>query len=209
MIVWFSLIFFFSSRRRHTRCGRDWSSDVCSSDLRYGTGHRAWQCWVGSAGWWPRPGGAAGGVRRCPAIPPVRLLSGACRADVDLPADAVPVGDCAENVAPELLSQLSPDDTAVGQAVEYGPQPRLVRADNGQFDPGLRVQGSVAAVAGPQGDVAAGEQRVDHLVLLRFAGGRVDIAPPGDGRLATEHLLIEGDGLVGVAGEEQVGIERD
>src|SRR6266550_5515607 len=29
--------FFFSSRRRHTRCSRDWSSDVCSSDLRHGT----------------------------------------------------------------------------------------------------------------------------------------------------------------------------
>src|SRR5215813_6452606 len=28
------ILFFFSSRRRHTRCGRDWSSDVCSSDLR-------------------------------------------------------------------------------------------------------------------------------------------------------------------------------
>src|SRR2546429_5705405 len=28
-----SLVFFFSSRRRHTRCSRDWSSDVCSSDL--------------------------------------------------------------------------------------------------------------------------------------------------------------------------------
>src|SRR5437868_8686082 len=26
--------FFFSSRRRHTRSKRDWSSDVCSSDLR-------------------------------------------------------------------------------------------------------------------------------------------------------------------------------
>src|SRR5207245_6498168 len=25
--------FFFSIRRRHTRCYRDWSSDVCSSDL--------------------------------------------------------------------------------------------------------------------------------------------------------------------------------
>src|SRR5205809_8065558 len=24
---------FFTSRRRHTRCSRDWSSDVCSSDL--------------------------------------------------------------------------------------------------------------------------------------------------------------------------------
>src|SRR3712207_6291940 len=27
---------FFSSRRRHTRYWRDWSSDVCSSDLDYG-----------------------------------------------------------------------------------------------------------------------------------------------------------------------------
>src|SRR5690606_39743687 len=26
-------VFFFSSRRRHTRFSRDWSSDVCSSDL--------------------------------------------------------------------------------------------------------------------------------------------------------------------------------
>src|SRR2546422_5417857 len=31
MYVYF--FFFFSSRRRHTRCSRDWSSDVCSSDL--------------------------------------------------------------------------------------------------------------------------------------------------------------------------------
>src|SRR3712207_7485865 len=28
-----SSLFFFSSRRRHTRYWRDWSSDVCSSDL--------------------------------------------------------------------------------------------------------------------------------------------------------------------------------
>src|SRR5215475_14633459 len=28
--------FFFSSRRRHTRFSRDWSSDVCSSDLAAG-----------------------------------------------------------------------------------------------------------------------------------------------------------------------------
>src|SRR5260221_10759635 len=30
----FRLFFFFSSRRRHTRSLCDWSSDVCSSDLR-------------------------------------------------------------------------------------------------------------------------------------------------------------------------------
>src|SRR5437867_13169175 len=31
-MIWF-VIFFFSSRRRHTRSYGDWSSDVCSSDL--------------------------------------------------------------------------------------------------------------------------------------------------------------------------------
>src|SRR5438105_12873133 len=31
--VCFFFFFFFSSRRRHTRSTRDWSSDVCSSDL--------------------------------------------------------------------------------------------------------------------------------------------------------------------------------
>src|SRR6266498_1480334 len=38
------MFFFFSSRRRHTRCGRDWSSEVCSSDLPA----RIWPicCWL-------------------------------------------------------------------------------------------------------------------------------------------------------------------
>src|SRR5207302_5243967 len=33
VFFFFYLFFFFSSRRRHTRFSRDWSSDVCSSDL--------------------------------------------------------------------------------------------------------------------------------------------------------------------------------
>src|SRR2546422_979764 len=54
------LFFFFSSRRRHTRCSRDWSSDVCSSDLR------------------TRAGAGAGAVRphrHCRA-PPARAARG-------------------------------------------------------------------------------------------------------------------------------------
>src|SRR5690606_39718708 len=35
VLVAFSIFFFFSSRRRHTRFSRDWSSDVCSSDLEF------------------------------------------------------------------------------------------------------------------------------------------------------------------------------
>src|SRR5256885_5350202 len=39
-------VFFFSSRRRHTRLQGDWSSDVCSSDLR----NRLYISAVGSGG---------------------------------------------------------------------------------------------------------------------------------------------------------------
>src|SRR6266498_5369814 len=38
------VFFFFSSRRRHTRCGRDWSSDVCSSDLFWARANRLARC---------------------------------------------------------------------------------------------------------------------------------------------------------------------
>src|SRR5438067_4340707 len=37
MLVASRFFFFFSSRRRHTRSKRDWSSDVCSSDLQSAT----------------------------------------------------------------------------------------------------------------------------------------------------------------------------
>src|SRR6266496_5985865 len=38
MYAMFFFFFFFSSRRRHTRSLRDWSSDVCSSDLEKDSG---------------------------------------------------------------------------------------------------------------------------------------------------------------------------
>src|SRR5204863_1877734 len=51
--------FFFSSRRRHTRSLRDWSSDVCSSDLASWSRHDGLR---GRArGVPPRPGGRGGG----------------------------------------------------------------------------------------------------------------------------------------------------
>src|SRR5262245_62277132 len=36
------VFFFFSSRRRHTRCLSDWSSDVCSSDLSVAPWNSCW-----------------------------------------------------------------------------------------------------------------------------------------------------------------------
>src|SRR5690606_40372450 len=56
--------FFFASRRRHTRFSRDWSSDLCSSDLPYAAcptpreqpprGTRTWPPHVVTR--WHRPG---------------------------------------------------------------------------------------------------------------------------------------------------------
>src|SRR5699024_11966723 len=59
--------FFFSSRRRHTRSKRDWSSDVCSSDLRSGgfVVNLKWGSNVdGDAGWSDRPYRSPGGIYR-------------------------------------------------------------------------------------------------------------------------------------------------
>src|SRR5215813_526973 len=77
--------FFFSSRRRHTRCGRDWSSDVCSSDLaspaarcRHNLGY-----WTGADWWGIGPGAHShvGGVRwwnvRHPREYAARITTGA------------------------------------------------------------------------------------------------------------------------------------
>src|SRR6266496_4390718 len=50
---WF--LFFFSSRRRHTRSLRDWSSDVCSSDLVGIVGYSL----GGGMGWYARSHGLA------------------------------------------------------------------------------------------------------------------------------------------------------
>src|SRR5690606_41004414 len=48
---------FFSSRRRHTRFSRDWSSDVCSSDLAVAEGVEGGEACVGI--------GEIEGARRC------------------------------------------------------------------------------------------------------------------------------------------------
>src|SRR3712207_7582415 len=76
--------FFFSSRRRHTRYWRNWSSDVCSSDLRavwdrlprdqrkdLETANETWVYWellTGKVQWW------LAGQHGAPATTPERSL---------------------------------------------------------------------------------------------------------------------------------------
>src|SRR5690349_23094285 len=51
-MYFFFVFFFFSSRRRHTRSLRDWSSDVCSSDLHQPDLGRAAAKLAGASGEW-------------------------------------------------------------------------------------------------------------------------------------------------------------
>src|SRR5438445_11419476 len=64
------IYFFFSSRRRHTRYWRDWSSDVCSSDLvSRGSACRGWKQWTGRV---LAPRAPPGASHLCPALSPSR-----------------------------------------------------------------------------------------------------------------------------------------
>src|SRR5438067_8744422 len=70
-VLWvlFCIFFFFSSRRRHTRSKRDWSSDVCSSDLRARQGGVAIELGLHQR---TAPGSVAGGGGVVvPVLPPV------------------------------------------------------------------------------------------------------------------------------------------
>src|SRR2546430_8832541 len=64
LAVWYIFVFFFSSRRRHTRFDCDWSSDVCSSDLRK----------LGQVGKLPDP--QRPGLRQAKAEPAIRAREG-------------------------------------------------------------------------------------------------------------------------------------
>src|SRR6266571_6073669 len=59
-------VFFFSSRRRHTRLTCDWSSDVCSSDLDRGLLKETLVVAVGEFGRSPRIGVSTSGNSNAP-----------------------------------------------------------------------------------------------------------------------------------------------
>src|SRR5690349_6742102 len=67
------LFFFFSSRRRHTRSLRDWSSDVCSSDLGYTQAGTLVIPLDADAPDEDKPGWVVDGQQRCAAIREARV----------------------------------------------------------------------------------------------------------------------------------------
>src|SRR5207249_9390304 len=95
--------FFFSSRRRHTRSKRDWSSDVCSSDL-IGRGYALQDqspVYPGSA---IHPAFGEGEVNGRIAIDPQRLLFTSETANVELSLDGLNIRSEERRVGKECRS---------------------------------------------------------------------------------------------------------
>src|SRR5690606_41095812 len=87
--------FFFSSRRRHTRFSRDWSSDVCSSDLA------------------PRPRKRQAGALRGQLAEPFGVLDAVQPGEVGGPPPAILEG--ADQVARDAKPRVRSEERRVGK----------------------------------------------------------------------------------------------
>src|SRR5690606_11322312 len=173
------LSFFFSSRRRHTRFSRDWSSDVCSSDLVHGR--------VADRGpGWRRPGPGAGGGRGA-AGGDARPGGGASRPDAvrprperRSPADdaAAPAGGGGDVSAAAGARVAAVVGGVVRQAVEDAGASGVVLLDDGSAEARLAAEWCRAAL---------GPERL------------FPVPPPSTG--VVEALLAAVRGVVGVAPE--------
>src|SRR5690625_5118412 len=140
----FSLLFFFSSRTRHTRWPRDWSSDVCSSDLGPPVGaiadvvaKQAFHQTRLLAGLHPEDGQGLDGALVQPAGGQLGVSGNAYRGPGGI-GQIDNVGDHAVGIAPlgfatgalEVVAQLRPDDAGVaaGQGAKAGVAIPLVEA---------------------------------------------------------------------------------
>src|SRR5690606_14826432 len=184
------VFFFFSSRRRHTRFSRDWSSDVCSSDLHLVPAPRLWPPLLVLSH--ARRETPALGHRSvgsgCRDTPPLRLSSSKVsdrgpatvvqRGDVRVPECVLVV----EDGSVELLAERR--RPVVLDRVVHPERPKLRHGGLGHLRPAARVVRTLCRVA---------EDRLDaRRVLLAPCGRQLRLYALAE---LLEWLAV-GDGLV-------------
>src|SRR5699024_2590930 len=132
-------VFFFSSRRRHTRSKRDWSSDVCSSDLVLMVRVTQVNAAALDGELLPQPVHRDGRALHMPARPPRAEWGIPLR----LPGAVGPPQECVQRVALPLPLRVA---TALGEELAHG---------------GLVVTGLVAKLLGVS--VVGVDNRVLHI----------------------------------------------
>src|SRR5947209_3543464 len=172
--VWFCFFFFFfSSRRRHTRYWRDWSSDVCSSDLRSRRGDRS--CGRGGA---QRPPGRRRAERPGVSFQLMRQSKpGGCPGSTGERRE----GRKAGTSGMRKLRSCVPGVPLSLKSCRFSARPLLLLAGGGGLARGEAVLQAVPGVAGGVAGVAPGQARVAAgLVpaLLQVPFGAVPAAIP-------------------------------
>src|SRR5256712_11001736 len=156
MYVFVSCVFFFSSRRRHTRSDRDWSSDVCSSDLELGFLERSFNRMIEEIG------GTISTVQR-EADEVAALAEQLAASAEELHATSETVTQTAQRLATDLGKQREMAEGARGESAKAADQAASlrVRAELMQADAARLV----AAAERGRGRVARASQ------TLRAGGG--------------------------------------
>src|SRR2546430_5418964 len=145
-MIYLYFVFFFSSRRRHTRFDCDWSSDVCSSDLHADDRHALRPHALSGRGR-RQPGRARHARRARPLHVSRRRL---CRAVLDgAPRRASPeapaLGSRRDEREGRALRQGAPDDQRAPRRSERSPQRSLLPAGGRARGARPRPQGSLRA----------------------------------------------------------------
>src|SRR6266496_60727 len=161
--------FFFSSRRRHTSSLRDWSSDVCSSDLRGGGPGGA-----GAADYDPDMLVALLLWAYAQGVTSSRRIEAACWSDVAF--RVICAGDRSEETLRKLAAETVAAHAAADAAEDelYGPGARGDEVPAEAADPRTRAGRIAAALAGLEAErqaaeAAAREQGQEYLAAA--AGG--------------------------------------
>src|SRR5437868_10790409 len=183
----FYYFFFFSSRRRHTRSKRDWSSDVCSSDLPINPGN--------SGGPLMNVLGELVGVN-------VAIRAGAQNIGFALPVDFV-IGRAAELVGGRkrtgLRHGLVVKDTAVRELPE-GPATRTVSVERVEPDSPAAAAGFKPGDVIEQADDVAVRTSIDleRALLDRPSGARVPVRVRRSGSAENLELVLQAGARVAV-----------
>src|SRR3989442_3572076 len=174
-------LFFFSSRRRHTRCGRDWSSDVCSSDLAFRLGSGVDQdlgAWAAGPDFAhlpevvlvAQPEDAAVGNPGALAPQSPRLVVRVVHGDVQ------PVGIDAEPVLPGhplpgVVDRLALEVVAEGEVAEHLEEGVVSRGVAHLLQIIVFPPGAHAFLAGHGSGVSAPLESLEHPLELHHPGG--------------------------------------
>src|SRR5690606_3788657 len=173
----FFSFFFFSSRRRHTRFSRDWSSDVCSSDLASSTGVSSSSSASGSAVSSSSAGSVSTGTGwlvPCTAAhwPPGQFVSPP-ELIILTPATVPPSTTTTAATDSRAILPLPPPDGASSAAGSFGGLRRPRRGSGASWSPPVQPEPRKPVSASAQAGVGATEVGEPATLTSPGSGGRL------------------------------------